>query len=276
MAQPRVVAGMSGDRGDLREAWNRFYRSSAEPAIRELLEAYPQERSLEVDVLDLYEFDESFTRGLFSHPDRYLTAGADALRALNDTFNRVNVRLTNHPGLLGIGSLRARHVSELVTVEGVVGAVDPVQATASTGGFGCDRCGHRVERRARRRVETPTRCGECGAVDSFRLDFDRSTFVDVQRLELEAVAENQRGDAPGPSSDTVIDDDLVGSVSAGDRLLVTGVLRLEGQGRSGRFDFYLEANAIDEEPGEAPREPGDVSNELQEAIQSRWELLTDL
>lgn len=267
---------MPGDRGELRDAWNQFYRSSAEPAIRELLDAYPQERSLEVDVLDLYEFDESFTRGLFSHPDRYLAAGAEALRGLNDTFNRVNVRLTNHPGLLGIASLRSRHVSELVTVEGVVGAVDPVQATASTGVFGCERCGHRVERRARRRVATPSRCGECGAVDSFRLDFDRSTFVDVQRLELEAPAEGRRGDGPSASIDTVIDDDLVGTVSAGDRLLVTGVVRLESQGEAGRFDFYLEANAIDEEPGEVPTESSDVSTELQEAIQSRWELLTDL
>ena len=45
---------------------------------------------------------------------------ARALSELAEGFRRVNVRLTNHPGLLGIDRLRSRHVSELVTVEGTL------------------------------------------------------------------------------------------------------------------------------------------------------------
>lgn len=266
---------MAGDGADLRDTWGRFYRSTSESEVRQLLEAYPQERSLHVDVLDLYEFDESFTRGLFSSPDQYLHAGADALRSLDDSFNRVNVRLTNHPGLLGIDSLRSRHVSELVTVEGVVADVDRVQAAAAVAVFECRRCGHRVQRRGRG-IEPPGRCGECGTTDAHRLDFDRSSFVDVQRLELEGPVENRRdGDLPA-AIDAVIDDDLVGTVLPGDRVLATGVVRLESGAHSGRFDFYLDVNSVDEEPGQVQASTDDISSELQQAIESRWELLTDL
>lgn len=266
---------MSRDGADLRETWRRFYRSNAEADIRGLLEAYPQERSLHVDVLELYEFDESFTRALFSHPDRILQAGAEALRGLDDAFNRVNVRLTNHPGLLGLESLRSRHVSELVTVEGVTAAVDQIQVIAAPAVFGCQRCGHRVERDSGRRSAAPGQCPECGASGSYRLDHGRSTFVDVQRVDLEGSSDDRHGGDGAASIEAVLDDDLVGSVTVGDRLLATGVVRLASRADSDRFDFYLDVNSIDEEPGRPPSTTDDVSTELREAITSRWELLTE-
>lgn len=266
---------MSGDGGDLREAWSRFLRLTSEEAIGELLNAYPRDRSLYVDVLELYEFNESFTRGLFSKPDRYLRAGAEALREMDDTFDRVNVRLTNHPGLLGLENLRARHVDELVTLDGVVESVDPVQAIPNPAVFGCQRCGHAVQRRSRGRVERPGDCPECGARESFQLAVDRSTLVDVQRLRLEAPPAGNRSETdPTAAIDVLLDDDLVGTVGVGERLLATGVVRVESRTDSGRFDFYLDANAIDEEPV-GVQETDDVSAELRNAITDRWELLTD-
>lgn len=266
---------MSRDGADLRETWSRFYHSNAEADVRRLLEAYPQERSLHVDVLELYEFDESFTRALFSQPDRFLQAGAEALRGLNDALNRVNVRLTNHPGLLGLESLRSRHVAELVTLEGVIAAVDQIQVTATPAVLGCQRCGHRVERDSGRRSAAPGQCPECGASDSYRLDHGRSTFVDVQRVDLEESSADRHGGEGTPSIEALLDDDLVGAVQVGDRVLATGVVRVAPRTDSDRFDFYLDVNAIDEEPGRPPSTTGDVSTELREAITSRWELLTE-
>lgn len=266
---------MAGDGTDLRDQWGRFYRAKSEADIRRLIEEYPQDRSLYVDVLDLYEFDESFTRGLFSDPDRYLRAGADTLRDLHDSFNRVNVRLTNHPGLLGIDGLRSRHVSELVTVEGVVAGVGEIQSSVTDAVYECERCGHRVHHGPRYRLSAPGGCTECGADGSVVLDHERSTFVDVQRVDLQTPPDSRPDEDDPASIEAVVDDDLVATARPGDRLLATGVVRLERESDANRFDFSLDVISLDEEPGEGRLETDDVSTELREAIASRWELLTD-
>lgn len=266
---------MSRDRGELGDTWRTYFREACPDDVRQLAADYPQERSLYVDVLDLYEFDDAFTKALFTGPDRYLRAGADALAGLSDGFERVNVRLTNNPGLLGIDGLRSRHVSELVTVEGVTAAVDGIQSAVSEAVYQCLSCGGTVSRRPRGRLDAPTRCEACGTESAFELRQDESTFVDVQRLALERPPDAQTDDRGTDMIDALVDDDLVGTVAPDERLLATGIVRLERQSAANRFDFYLDIVSIDEEPGELPGTADDVSSELQQAIQSRWELLTD-
>lgn len=266
---------MSGDGGSPTEVWRSFYRERCQDDIRELVEEYPQERSLYVDVLELYEFDSTFTEALFSQPERCLQAGRDALRDLVDGFERVNVRLTNHPGLLSLDGLRSRHVSELVTVEGVVAAVDPVQSSVVEAVFSCPACGEAVRRRAGSPATPPGRCDSCGAHGPLQLDEGRSTFVDVQRTELTRPTTATSDEGPSVAIDAVLDDDLVTTVQSSDRLLATGIVSLDAQSATNRFDFYLDVVSIDREPGEVRREVDDAANELQRAIESRWELLAD-
>ena len=265
---------MAADAAALRGAWDRFYRAQCEADIRRLVEAYPRERSLHVDVLDLYAYDDEFTKGLFSSPDRYLRAGAESLRALDDAFSRVNVRLVNHPGLLGIGSLRARHVDELVTVEGVVDDVAGVQAAVSAAVYACSACGHAIRRRPDARLAPPGRCKECDAVGSMAFDADRSTYVDVQRVVLATPGGGPLEGGERAMLDVLVDDDLVETVEEGDHLLATGIVRLDREGDANRFDFYLDVVSLNEEPGKTERVVDDASSELQRAIQSRWEQLT--
>lgn len=266
---------MPRDRGQLQDTWRTFFREACPDDVRQLAADYPQDRSLYVDVMELYEFDGEFTKALFSAPDRFLGAGADALRGLADGFGRVNVRLTNHPGLLGIDGLRSRHVSELVTVEGVAASVDGVQSAVVEAVFECPACGETVRRTPGNQLEVPRTCPACGSAGPLQLRQDRSRFVDVQRLELERPPDG-RGDTDGVASiDAVLDDDLVGTVRPDERLLATGIVRLERTSPVNRFDLYLDAVSIDEEPGETQRTVDDVSSELARAIQSRWEVLTD-
>lgn len=264
---------MSGD-GDLRGTWDRFYRAKSQTDIRRLVDEYPQERSLYVDVLELYGFDETFTQELFGNPDRFLEAGAEALSDLHEPFDRVNVRLTNHPGLLGLGAVRSRHAFELVTVEATVTEVHAVQSAVSEAVYACEQCGSLVRRRPGPRLRPPHQCGDCGADGPFDLRHDRSTFVDVQWIELEALADESGGNSPA-QLDAIVDDDLVGTAGSGDQLLATGVVRLDGDEAANRFDFYLDVNSLSQEPRESRPPVEDISNELQEAIQSRWELLAN-
>lgn len=272
MALRSVDGVMSGERAKLADVWHTFFRERCADDLRTLAEEYPRDRSLRVDILDLYGFDESFTQRLFDDPDRVIEAGRQSLRDLHEPFDRVNVRLTNHPGLLGLDSLRTRHVSELVSVEAGVAAVGPVESAVTVAVFTCPRCGATTRRRPRDRIVTPRYCEECGDAGALELDLGRSALVDVQQLTLEPLRDetDTTGDA---RLDAVVDDDLVGTVAPGEQLLLTGVLRLDGQPPVNRFEFYLDANEVSQEPIEARPPVADVSSELRDAIESRWELL---
>lgn len=266
---------MTDDRANLRETWRAFFSEACRDDIRRLAEHYPQQRSLYVDMLNLYEFDGEFTTSLFGNPDRYLRAGAAALRELADPFERVNVRLTNHPGLIGIDGLRSRHVAELVTVEGVTAEVGRVQSALETAVYVCEECGETEPRRVAGLPTTPGRCGACGTPGALELLHDASAYVDVQRVALEHPPEGRSDDGTPRAIEALLDDDLVGTIGPGERLLATGVVRLEPAGAPNRFDFYLDVVSLDEEPGDVPVGGEDISGELQQAIESRWELLTD-
>lgn len=266
---------MSKGRRDPQETWRAFFAEACREEVRQLVDAYPRERSLYVDVLDLYEFDGEFTTSLFDDPDRYLAAGATALQDLADPLDRVNIRLINHPGLLGIEGLRSRHIAELVTVEGITAEVADVQSALETAVYRCRHCDETVTQRIGRLSGAPGSCPACGTTDALELDAERSTYVDVQRLILDSPRDGRSDDGPLSSIDAIVDDDLVGTVNAGERLLATGIVRLEPAATPNWYDFYLDVVSLDEEPGEMPAPGEDISGELQEAIQSRWELLTD-
>ena len=272
MAVPGVERAMPDD---LRETWRAFLAEACRDEVHELAEQYPRERSLYVDVLDLYAFDGDFTTALFAEPDRYLRAGAAVLRELGDPFERVNVRLTNHPGLLGIDGLRSRHVDELVTVEGVTAEVAGVQSAVEVAAYRCRECGETERRRLAGLAATPGRCGACGTAGALDRDVEGSTYVDVQRVRLERPPDGRAEEGPRAAIDALLDDDLVGTVGPGERLLATGVVRLQPADAPNRFDFYLDVVSLDEEPGEVSAAGEDISGELQQAIESRWQLLTD-
>lgn len=262
------------DEEDLRATWSQFFRARREDAVRELVEAYPDERSLQVDLLDLYGFDETFAQALLADPRRYLGAGADALRGLDDSFERVHVRITNNPGLVSLDSVRSRHVAELVTVEAVAGTIDRVQSVPATAIYRCEHCGNRLRRRSNDRVAAPRRCPECGVEGTFTLDVGRSHFVDVQRVGLELPPEDRAEDAPPGTIHAVLDDDLVGTVRPDDRLLVTGIVGVSREPGTERFDFTLDVVSVEAARGRTA-DAADVPSALKRSIHERWERTLD-
>jgi len=250
-------------------AWRSFFGEHLAAEVRSFVGQYPAERSLYVDVFDLHRHDEGVVERLFEDPDDVLELGTDVLRAAYDDLGPVNLRLRNLPSQLGLGSVRSRHVSKLVSVDGVVDAVGPVEARARKAEFVCDACGA-PERDHPRGMElrTPARCDACGTAGSMALDRDRSTFVDVQRVVLR--------DAEEDSSHTMavfLDDDLVDTVKRGESLRVTGVVRLDPRPDENRFRFYVDGLTVDEQSPGPVEDDRDVDEQLKASIRSRWEFV---
>lgn len=255
------------------EAWRSYFADDG-GAVRSLVQDYPERRSIAVDVIDLHGHDEALVEALFDDPDDVLRRGADVLRSAHEEFGRLNIRLENVPSQLALGAIRARHVGALVTAEGAVESVEPVVAAVAEGVFTCRACG------ARRRspvvgleLSVPDRCSACEGIGTLELDREASALVDVQRVTL---AEPDAGDeAVGRTMDVWIDDDLVGTVAADERIRVTGVVRLDRRGDANRFDFYLDGLAVDEQRPGRPLEDADAPERLKASIRTSWEAVVD-
>jgi len=249
------------------DAWRAFFREEAAADVRSFVSAGPEERSLYVDVFDLHRFDADLVDRLFSDPDGVLRAGAEALRGAHDDVDRVNLRLRNLPSQLSLGAVRARHVSKLVSVDGLVEAVGPVEAAAAEATFVCGACGATERTRPLgMQLAVPGHCTECGATGTVSLDRDRSRFVDVQRVVLGGPDDDQ-------SMAVFLDDDLVDTVEPGESLRVTGVVRLSPHEDENRFAFYLDGLTVDEQAPGPSVDDRDVDEQLKESIRSRWEFV---
>lgn len=261
---------MGADSSQLQDTWLSFIRTTQPDALDELVEEYPSQRSLYVDVLDLHRNAPEVAKALFSSPDRVLQSASSAVSGTHESFQRVNVRLENHPGLLQLSSVRTRHVGELVTLEGIVDEIGPVAARADRAAYECGDCGAITRRRlAGLDFDTPNICQECGCRGLFDFSKENSTYVDYQRITLREPADDVEAQSEPCSFDVYLDDDLVRTVESGTHLLVTGVVRLRNTGDVNRFTFYLDANAVTDEhdPAEAA---GRDSEELQDVIETRW------
>lgn len=248
--------------------WRTFFSQPYRGPVKRLLSSYPDERSLYVDVIDLYDFDPGFADALLSNPEQLLREAETALQELHESLSQVNVRLRNHPGLLPIGRIRSRHVGEIVTVEGVVIDVDAVQARAQVATWECSACGDAFQSTVDQEIlAEASRCNQCEGEGTMSISTDRSKLVDVQRL---VVADKGQS---GSSSelDVLLDDDIVETVSEGASIVVTGVVRLRRTGGTNRFDFVVDAIAVeDAREGRTDRE-SDEARDIRDLIQSRWE-----
>lgn len=249
--------------------WRAFFRDQYREDIQRLAESYPDDRSLYIDVLDLYEYDSNLTEDLFSEPEQTLARAAATLMDVHKGFRQVNVRVRNHPGLLSIENLRSRHIGELVAVEGTAAAVDPRQSQAVVAVFECTHCeGVTEEVPTGLVLESPAVCGSCNGTGSIQLRFDRSTFVDAQHVRVEDLSgEPTLTDRDPPGIDVFLTDDLVHTVDPEDTIVVTGIAKLHQDGSGNLFDLYLKAVSVSHDRA-GPRR--DVDEDLTAVIEERW------
>ena len=261
---------MAADGANLQESWLSFVQSHRGDEIENIVEEYPNERSLHVDVLDLHQQAPQFAKALFSDPDRVLTRASAALAGSHDAIDRINIRLDNHPGLLPLSNIRARHIGELVTLEGFVESVGPVNARAARAAFVCRSCDAKIRTQTvGLELRPPDACRDCGSRGTFEFRPDKSTYEDYQRISLREPSESFVDDNDDLRRiDVYLDDDMVGTVESSAKVLATGIIRLQRPNNTNEFVHYLDANTVSDEPGNFPDE-GEADG-LQDVIESRW------
>ena len=239
--------------------WQNFFEEHCKSKIETVAIGYPEKRSLFVDYSAIDKADQKLAELVLEQPYKAIYNAELALKnidtAAGDKLN-LHFRLINIPDTnkIIIRKIRANHLGKFMAVDGLVKKRTEVRPKLQVGAFQCSKCGAiiRVEQEEDI-LKEPSECSEdqggCGRVSSFKLLSSLSQFIDSQKIEIQENPEGLRGGAQPERISVFLEDDLVGEIAPGDRVIVNGILhsmqRRRGTFRLTSFDKIMDANSVE-------------------------------
>jgi len=241
--------------------WENFFLDHYKTEIENIALSYPEKRSLYVDYWDIDRVNPNLAESLIVNPYHTIYNAEEALKNTEVSTGerlRLHFRVFNLPDInrIGIRKLRSVHLGKLVAMEGLVKKVTEVRPKLQVGAFQCQKCGAVIKLEQEEDiVKEPAECyedqGGCGRSSSFKLLPSLSEFIDFQKIELQESPEGLRGGAQPERISVYLEDDLVGDIAPGDRVIVNGILhshqRRRGTYRLTAFDKILSAISIEKQ-----------------------------
>ena len=234
--------------------------------------------SVLVDFEDIYAMSPELANALVEDPRTVLSYASVAAKAqlkieepdYAEEVREVSIRISKLPELLSLRRLSSSHIGRLVSIEGIVVRATPVKPLVVNSVFKCLRCNQPIITGVGKPmpvVPEPRTCPFCKSKGPFELDESRTEFVDYQELRIQEKPEDlPPGQLPRWVNVRIIGSDLVDVARPGDRVVVTGIVRVSNpSGRLRRgLEMYIEANNIDVATREA--EAIEISPEEEELI----------
>lgn len=235
------------------EEFERFFDSFCKERVEELFDKYPEKRSLEVDYSELSRYNSRIADSLLNKPDMFLRAATEALKGMAMP-SQYEVPFEPHVRFFGlpeqsrpmIQDIGADHVGKLICVDGLITKRTEIRPKVKMMVLRCPYCEHVEKVIVERSTVIPEACSSCKR-RGLQHDEEESRFVNLQKLEAQEPLERIRGGAQASHIEVWLEDDLVNTVSPGQRVEITGVLRIrpfsETKGQSSRtvYSKYLDA-----------------------------------
>lgn len=228
--------------------FEEFFATSYKDDVFEILETYPDERSLTVDYNELEMFDPDLADLLIEKPQEVIEASQIAIKNIDPLVKDadLNIRFENVTNLIPLKTLLSKYIGKFVSADGIVRKTDEIRPRIETGVFECRGCMrlHEVEQSSSNRINEPSLCSECGG-RSFRLLQEESRYIDTQTARMQEPLENLSGGTEPKQILMILEDDLVDKLNPGDKVRITGTLRTFREERSGKFKNYIYVNHIE-------------------------------
>ncbi|GAB6136177.1 LAGLIDADG family homing endonuclease [Thermococcus prieurii] len=223
--------------------------------LKDLLTVTPK-RSLAIDWAHLNSFDPELAEELLNNPEEAIASCEDAIQIilrepplLVERDLKVHARFYNLPHTILVKELGSEHINRLIQVEGIITRVSEVKPFVQRAVFVCKDCGNEMIRLQRpyENLVKPAKCDACGS-RNVELDVEKSRFINFQSFRLQDRPESLKGGQMPRFVDAILLDDLVDTALPGDRVLVTGILRviLEQRDKRPIFKKVLEVNHIEQ------------------------------
>lgn len=253
---------MSADENTLYQWWLDYFiiRDMATP-IKYIADNHPDTRSLEVAFNDIFSANTDLAEEILNQPQKTLNAGESAIASLLDPDQKVGINLKIRElftrDRIMIRNLRAENLSKFIALEGIIRKATEVRPKLLFGVFKCNSCGFKQEIiqdafSFTEPLECPKDEGGCGkraGSTTFMFVIHESLFIDSQKVEIQEYPEGLRGGDQPQRISILLEDDMCGKISPGDRAMFTGLLkakqRKEGQTKGTVFDLYLKGNCIE-------------------------------
>ncbi len=201
----------------------------------------------------LAEFSPDLAEEVLQKPSETIALLEDALAQLEIQKNP-RIRLTSLPetAQLKVRHIRAKHLDQLLWIEGIVRQASDVRPQVVNARFECPTCGAILSvLQIDRKFNEPSRCS-CGRKGQFKLL--SKEMVDAQRIVIEESPDSLDGGEQPKRMNVFLQEDLVEPrleerTTPGSRIRVFGVLKevpvpLQTGAISTRFDLAIEANNI--------------------------------
>ncbi len=215
--------------------------------------------SLVIDYIDFDSYNPALAKQLTHRPDEMLEAFNEAALAIlreihpdyeQEIHDKIKVRIGNYTVQKGLRDINADLIDKLVSVSGMVVRSSEVKPLAKKVAYKCTNCNAPTETVLKGLVlKKPTKCVACGEKE-LEMDPENSIFIDFQMVRLQELPEDlPAGQLPHYVEVTVMGD-LVDQCRPGDRIMLTGIIRIEQeqlapQAKTSLFRLRMEGNNIE-------------------------------
>lgn len=215
--------------------------------------------SLIVDYIDLDTYNPTLAKDITHQPDEYFEAFNEAvlsiLREIHSDYGqeireKIRVRIGNYTVQKGLREINADLIDKLVSVSGMVVRSSEIKPLAKKIAYRCTNCNTVTEAQLKGLVlKKPQKCNACSEKE-LEMDPENSLFIDFQMVRLQELPEDlPAGQLPHYVEVTVMGD-LVDQCRPGDRIILTGIIRIEQeqlapQAKTSLFRLRMEGNNIE-------------------------------
>jgi len=222
-----------------------------ETELTELSSSYPDKRSLAISWRDMDNYNPTFAEVMIEQPEtvlgwfRKVVSDWDFETGVQP--KNVHVRIKGFPVIKKFSEISPECEGKLTAIQGTVIAVRRPEDKIKVAVFECPYCHHQftVEQpplEFKEPVVCPEEDGGCGRKGSFKLLVPQSETVKAQRITIQEPE-------TGESREIEIEDDLVGLVTPGEAVKITGIVRYHQRKRKYEktpyLDWHLEVNSME-------------------------------
>ncbi|WP_135363463.1 minichromosome maintenance protein MCM [Halosimplex halophilum] len=247
----------TADSPELVELFLDLYRDYYRDEVGTLAQRYPQEQqALNIDYHDIFRLDPDLADDYLAHPEEVREYAEDALvrydLPVDVDLSGAHVRVhnlpadkTHFPGEFSPTDAGGKYR----TIRGDVLVSTDTYSKVQRAAFECKRCGTLTHiPQTDGDFQEPHECSGCERQGPFRINHDKSEFIDGETIQLQTPPEVATG--TGRTLQVFVEGDLTDRVEMGDRVAISGVVHLnqQSEGRNkmtGKFEPYLEGHHIE-------------------------------
>ncbi|MCL4383330.1 MAG: minichromosome maintenance protein MCM [Candidatus Marsarchaeota archaeon] len=207
--------------------FERFYRTE----IDSLIISFPEKRSLNIDIKDLEKFDPNLAYELIEKPDIILNAANESLKQKIESIEEEKTNKEVHARFFGqniytplVQDVGSDFINKMILLDCLIVKRSEISPMVKIGVFKCSYCNSIFKFRLDK-DEVPDLCPQCKR-KSLKQSQEDAEFINMQKIAIQDPLEKLRGNSPTWQLEVWIEDDLVNTVIPGDRIDLTGILRI--------------------------------------------------